>query len=110
MSDSPSVIDNAPSVEPTAAETTATPQADAADEHTTTDAARILAQNQPQMMRAMTTTNPTPQNCQRAFKTHRQTDASALRTGSTHPRTGSEDFRKRAQSAGIATRSRPVAV
>ena len=39
MSDSPSVIDNAPSVEPTAAETTATPQADAADEHTTTDAA-----------------------------------------------------------------------
>ena len=39
MSDSPSVIDNAPSVEPTAAETTATPQADAADEPTTTDAA-----------------------------------------------------------------------
>ena len=39
MSDSPSVIDNAPSIEPTADETTATPQADAADEPTTTDAA-----------------------------------------------------------------------
>ncbi len=39
MSDSPSVIDNAPSVEPIAAETTAPPQPDAGDEPTTTDAA-----------------------------------------------------------------------
>ena len=39
MSDSPSVIDNAPSVEPIADQTTAPQQADAADEPTTTDAA-----------------------------------------------------------------------
>ena len=39
MSDSPSVIDNAPSVEPIADQTTATPQADVADEPTTTGAA-----------------------------------------------------------------------
>ena len=39
MSDSPSVIDNAPSVEPIADQTTAPPQPDAGDEHTTTDAA-----------------------------------------------------------------------
>jgi hypothetical protein len=39
MSDSPSVIDNAPSVEPTADQATATPQPDAGDEPTTTEAA-----------------------------------------------------------------------
>ena len=39
MSDSPSVIDNAPSVEPIADQTTAPQQADVAEEHTTTDAA-----------------------------------------------------------------------
>lgn len=39
MSDTPSVIDNAPPVEAIADPTTATPQADAADEPTTTDAA-----------------------------------------------------------------------
>jgi len=38
MSDSPSVIDNAPQVEQPAEPTTATPQADVADEPTTTDA------------------------------------------------------------------------
>lgn len=39
MSESPSVIDNAPPVEPIADQTTAPPQDDASDEHTTTDAA-----------------------------------------------------------------------
>lgn len=39
MSDSPSVIDNAPSVEPIADQTTAPPQPDAGDEPTTTEAA-----------------------------------------------------------------------
>ena len=39
MSDSPSVIDNAPSVEPIADQTTATHQPDAGDEPTTTDVA-----------------------------------------------------------------------
>ena len=39
MSDTPSVIDNAPPVEAIADTTTAPPQADAADEPTTTDAA-----------------------------------------------------------------------